>query len=455
MAMSTAVDDAQRKVKPGSKTSRNKTSVIENAVGANNLKSDDKFPQDKEQVERTSADNTELIANEIPILAKNERSNSRGDENGVQAESIAADNTSATGESKNAVATKNLKSNSTISQNPVAEQRDNAAVNQSQYAATKSNGINTGSTLNGSEPDQYVSIRDHKLPALTKEQKVVFVDPRKSSVADPFQLMMARLNDQERMMNETQKRNKRADNKGETLWTSVGFSAGSFNTVNGRVSSSENNGFVVNSIANQQAKATGTAYSVGLSLGTKITARWVVQGGVNYMSQSSDYTASGMIGTTDNSTFSVATMGQLESLFNEPESMKNAKYVPTASYGITSSLEFISVPLQAGYLVLNKKVGIQVNAGVSTDLFLQNTLAANGDGIKETTQSSGEDSPYRTVNFSGLFGTEFSYRLGTHYRLALNPGLRYPLNSIYKSDVGIEATPLTFDVGVKFRYIFH
>jgi hypothetical protein len=181
----------------------------------------------------------------------------------------------------------------------------------------------------------------------------------------------------------------------------------------------------------------------------------VVQGGVNYMSQSSDYTASGVIGTADNSTFSIATVNQLDDLFKAPESMANAKYVPTADYGITSSLEFISVPVQAGYLIVNKKVGVQLNAGVSTDLFIQNTLATNGDGIKETTQGSGEDSPYRTVNFSGLLGTEFSYRLGQHYRLAVNPGLRYPFSSIYKSDIGIEATPLTFDVGLKFRYIFH
>lgn len=304
------------------------------------------------------------------------------------------------------------------------------------------------------QEEMLVSIQNRRLPPLVKTQAIVFVDPR-TTTADPFQIMMAKRNDQERAVAK-QGKEKKSDKKSETLWTSVAFAAGNFNTVNGRVSSSESNAFAVNSIANQQAKAAGSAYSVGLSLGTKISERWVVQGGVNYMTQSSDYTASGVIGSADNSTFSVATVQQLDALFNAPKSAAaaNAKYVPTASYGITSSLEFISVPVQAGYLVVNKKLGVQVNAGVSTDLFLQNTLATNGDGIKETTQGNGGDSPYRTVNFSGLFGTEVSYRLGMHYRLALNPGIRYPLNSIYKSDVGIEATPLTFDVGVKFRYIF-
>ncbi|WP_165824007.1 outer membrane beta-barrel protein [Pseudochryseolinea flava] len=302
--------------------------------------------------------------------------------------------------------------------------------------------------------DEYVSIEHDRLPELVKDKKVIFVDPRKST-ADPFQLMMAALNDRQQELNAKQKNNKKSDKGSETLWTSVAIAAGNFNTPNGRVSTSENKNFAMNSIADQQAKANGTAYTVGLSLGTKIAERWVVQGGVNYMSQSSDYTASGVIGAADNSSFTVATVQQLDQMFSaENKSVANAKYVPTATYGITSSLEFISVPVQAGYLVVNKKIGVQVNAGVSTDLFLQNTLSANGDGIEESTQGSGDASPYRTVNFSGLFGTEFSYRLGDHYRLALNPGIRYPLNSIYKSEIGIEASPLTFDVGVKFRYIF-
>jgi len=127
----------------------------------------------------------------------------------------------------------------------------------------------------------------------------------------------------------------------------------------------------------------------------------------------------------------------------------------TAPYSVNNNVQFVNVPMQAGYLVVNKKIGVQLNAGISTDLFLQNTITPEGGSLEKSTQGAGDSSPYRTVNFSGLVGTELTYKFGAHYRLALNPGLRYPMNSIYKSSTGVEAAPLTFDVGLRFRYIFN
>jgi hypothetical protein len=97
-----------------------------------------------------------------------------------------------------------------------------------------------------------------------------------------------------------------------------------------------------------------------------------------------------------------------------------------------------------------------MNAGVSTDLFLQNTISATSDGEKVDPVKAGigHNSAFRPLNFSGLMGTELSYKLGKYYRVALNPGLRYPFSSIYKSDY-YKSSRLTYDIGLRFRYIFH
>lgn len=273
--------------------------------------------------------------------------------------------------------------------------------------------------------------------------------------ADPGALLLAKLADEERAYVLEDK--KKQKDKSEKLWTSVGFAAGGFNSPNPSVSpaaSVANLGVTSSNVATKQSKASGLAYSVGFSVGANLSDRWVLQGGVNYLTQSSDYTANNVI-VADNNFLTL----QAESInaYNDTKlaSGSQSRVAQTFPYNVNNNVQFVSVPVQAGYMVLNKKLGFQVNAGISTDLFLQNTITPEGGGLTQTTQSRGDDSPYRSLNFSGLMGTELSYKLGYRYRLSLNPGLRYPLNSVYKSDTGVQATPLTFDIGLRFRYIFH
>ena len=242
----------------------------------------------------------------------------------------------------------------------------------------------------------------------------------------------------------------------EKMWTTVGFAAGGFSSINRSIPQPTSTTALsanYSNAADKQSKASGVAYTLGVSFGTKVAKRWVLQGGVNYLTQSSDYIANNVVADADYQSLKAESINSIQSLpLLADAAASNIK--PTVAYSVNNSLKFFSVPVQAGYLIVNRKFGLQLNAGVSTDLFLQNTISPEGGSLDKTTQGRGEDSPYRGVNFSGLMGTEISYRLGNRYRIALNPGVRYPFSSVYKSSVGIQSTPLTFDVGLRFRYIF-
>jgi hypothetical protein len=305
------------------------------------------------------------------------------------------------------------------------------------------------------------AIDDRRLPPFYAPKKIQLRIPVSENEADPVVAMLARLELREMQVSGADENKKTTDAETENFWTSVGLAAGSFNTIHTAVSNTSTNTLIASNsqIANQEAKASGYTYSVGVNIGTKISSRWVLQGGVNYLTHSSDYMADNAVAASaDYKSFRPASIHELdklnESLVNG-DKLADEKLVYTAPYSINNSMRYVSIPLQAGYLLIDRSFGLQLNAGVATDLFLNNTLKAEGDNLGNSSQSSGSDSPYRAVNLSGLIGTEFSYRFGPHYRVSVNPGMRYPFNTIYKSDLGVQASPLSFDVGLRFRYIFH
>lgn len=328
---------------------------------------------------------------------------------------------------------------------------------------------NSKNTSEISDPSTAIDLTDQqsKSNAMTGKRDInrplpAFYEPKEPllelpvSKADPGMLLLAKLDEEAKRYAEEDK--KEHKNKSEKLWTSVGFAAGGFDANNPTVNQPQTFGLAAsNAAANtatKQSKASGLAYSIGVSMGTKLSERWVLQGGVNYLTQSSDYTANSVVVVgNDYSSLKAESLNAFSpQLTDAPTDTKVAQTYP---YNVNNNVRFVSVPVQAGYLIINKKFGLQVNAGVSTDLFLQNTITPDGGGLTKSTVGRGAESPYRSLNFSGLMGTELSYKLGYRYRLSLNPGLRYPFNSIFKSDTGVQANPLTFDVGLRFRYIFH
>lgn len=232
----------------------------------------------------------------------------------------------------------------------------------------------------------------------------------------------------------------------EDVWASVIFSAGSFNpgtgaSYTGVTSPGSYNLSAGNPISSSTSRpGFGTAYTAGFIFGKRLAERWVVQGGINYLNQSNSYVSN------------VTTAGQPQALDLFNFNSKNASSVTfTNPYPINSILEFISVPMQAGYLLLNRKVGFQVNGGVAADFFVRNSLQDESGQANAYSQGAGSASPYRSVNWAGLLSSELSYRLARQYRISLVPGIRYLFNPTLKS--GAMSNSYMADIGFRFRYI--
>lgn len=238
----------------------------------------------------------------------------------------------------------------------------------------------------------------------------------------------------------------------ENWWAAVSGSAGSYDPNGGAATSSSllrnaPAGTFSPSASQNNTASLGTAYSYGVNFGKRITPRWVLISGVGFLSQSINYP----------SNQAVFNASQAQAFSADASKLSNSNgttAAPINSYELNSINEFITVPLQAGYLIVNKKIGVQLNAGVASDIFVRNSLVDPTSRLSTNTQTAGENSTYRTFNWTGLVGTELSYRISNHYRISVIPGMRYSFNSILKPTVGGTITPLIWDVGFRFRYIF-
>lgn len=235
--------------------------------------------------------------------------------------------------------------------------------------------------------------------------------------------------------------NKMSKKSKENLWAGLNMEAGTFGMGYNNRSASEALMSERNAIT-RPGSTSGSAYRFGLAMGTRLSEKWVLQGGVGYMQQSADYISN------------LVTFDGLATAGFDNRSLSSSTYTTTNPYQLSNTQQFISLPMQAGYLLIDRKFGMQINTGIATDFFLQNVLNDASGNLNAFSQSAGPDSPYRSVNFSGLFGTELSYRFADNYRLSLVPGMRYAMHSMFKDDIGTSISPITMDVGLRFKYFF-
>ncbi|MCX8490460.1 MAG: hypothetical protein ORN54_05280 [Cyclobacteriaceae bacterium] len=278
----------------------------------------------------------------------------------------------------------------------------------------------------------------HEFPMISSEE-LPKVEIRLSG--EPIRMIA-----QAKRFKEPSKPSKKEQKDDRGWWASVGGAAGNYNPNTSTSTSFSQAQFSAlptsRSTAPSSSEAsTGTAFSYGVSLGKKVSKRLVIVTGLNYLNQSIRYNSN------------VASLGanNKAQAFVADLSTEASNLTTTTPYKINSSNEFLSVPLQAGFILLDKKIGLQLNAGVASDFFMKNTLMDEGGRLASYSVGAGDNSAFRTINWTGLASTELSYRISSHYRVSLLPGLRYGLNPVLKSGTTL---PIVWDVGFRFRYIF-
>jgi hypothetical protein len=278
------------------------------------------------------------------------------------------------------------------------------------------------------------------------------------AVAKPNDLSIAyRIADATPVIN----RSKKKSIKSENMWAAVGFAAGNYssNATGGELlqasrapaSSGVGAPFTESDAtarASSENQKPGYSMAYSIAAGKRIFKKWVLQGGITYLNQSANSIASVPSVAPVNQ---VLGSGELKD-FDSPETTYGVTY--TTQNEIKSTTQFISMPIQAGYMIVDRKIGVQLNGGISPDFFLRNSVYENGKQSESLGASGDTNKSYNAISLAGLGGLEVSYQFSKHYRISLVPGFRYSLTPVYKESSLASTKPFVADIGIRFRYLF-
>lgn len=135
---------------------------------------------------------------------------------------------------------------------------------------------------------------------------------------------------------------------------------------------------------------------------------------------------------------------------NSPTSLLVPSYSPVSQ---ANNYQFVSVPIKIGYALFpEKKVQVALIAGVSGDIFLKNTIEANG--LLNAATYTSADGVYRSLNFSGQMGVRTSMKLANHWLLTIDGQFRKMMNDLIENTPSVQSNPQSISVGFGANYQF-
>ncbi|MEI6677004.1 MAG: outer membrane beta-barrel protein [Mariniphaga sp.] len=207
-------------------------------------------------------------------------------------------------------------------------------------------------------------------------------------------------------------------------------------------------------------------FAGGVVAGYKIGKRLIIKSGVAYnnirqTTRNTDFTGvNSMSDQPGNSTIAFTPSGQVritktaESL-NDAILKSNSQFNSTANYSdagvLKQNIEFIEIPLQATYQLINRKVEIGLTGGFSTNILIGNNALLFDYG---NLTGSGETSNLRKVVYSGAVGLEVGYAINDRITLTVEPRLKHYINSLNTSKT-VDFKPFQMGIATGLIYSFN
>jgi hypothetical protein len=197
-----------------------------------------------------------------------------------------------------------------------------------------------------------------------------------------------------------------------------------------------------------ESYAPAVSFSYGMSLGARVAGNWIIQTGINYLYANSWARTSAFY--QDPATRQKTAV--LRPINYSTEGV--VQVVQTDQVQLKNAFEFVSVPVKAGYIVLDRAVNLAFLAGVSADFLVENSITDQNGVLTDFSTGTGEGSPYRSTYYNASVGTALGAVIAGRYHLSIEPGYRLALSDFTKDNFSLNSRPNAFYVSFGINYRF-
>ena len=200
----------------------------------------------------------------------------------------------------------------------------------------------------------------------------------------------------------------------------------------------------------------GINRKIEVNLGMTIKERFVLEGGLQYVQTELVQQSNFMVETIS---YPMSMPAQNPSAVAE-NTNKGVQKTQEIAYTNTETelenrIDFASVPLRAGFIFLDQRLSLRVNAGLVTNFYLGNIHRSLDDPTPLAEFTTSDNSLYRNISFSGQTGVSLGYRLLQNIDVTVEPNYTQSFQSITRSYMGFSSVPNGFGVMAGVRYNFN
>ncbi|GEM_PF-6100553 len=198
----------------------------------------------------------------------------------------------------------------------------------------------------------------------------------------------------------------------------------------------------------QEESRPGPTIAVGIDIGKSVGEKWVIQSGLRYGRYRVNAETNLVFSDPDGRTVPLSFQNR-EALFSSDEVLVSSETVE-----VDNNFQLLSVPFKAGFLLLDSRFNILLNAGMSGDIYLGNELTSTNSAFDNYEIDPGGASPYRRVHLNGLTSVQLGYQIQDNYFLSLEPSYRRAFTDFAKTGNSFSSRPSNIGLMIGFRYLF-